>query len=440
MRRTSYLYLWSWFLLAPIFLLVGQAKGIAEDWTCPYCGKTFQFDSRDDNYRSRWIGLHLSVCGGRNSSSLQRKTGPSKKDLELKDLKEASDDATDKGVEFYKKGDWGHAIASFKEALDYYPENDDAQYNLKQAQAKADDAQMALAALEKARKQRDEAIAAEAEETARRLQEGHRTRMRQLQSEIDNLTIPPPLPKNEVSLSWDKLTLDKEGKQTMLRVADGVIMVWDLTGKLGGKALPACKILLMAGKVFIDGEDGAYVHLVRQEKVYEDALQYLRDPASAKEFSRIVRDLRQGKPAESADAGILRAARAILDPALGNSGTQIAWDAMLSPEAKAAMVRKACIELGMDLVSHGAEGVLADLTRQKQMYDALRVNREGARRMLKEATDPLDRAQLSEIVSHSNRFLEQTYRLEEGSVKVLTAVETEPIKAALEQQPNGQGK
>jgi hypothetical protein len=438
MRRTSHVGLWGWFLLAPIFLLIGQATGFAEDWTCPYCGRTYQFDPREGDYRSQMISLHLSVCGGRISGSLQRKSGPSKKDLELKDLKEASDDAVDKGNEFFKNKAWGQAIANYKEALDYSPENDDAKDNLQRAQSKADEAQKALAALEEARKNRADAIMREAGETARRLQEERRVRARQLQADLDNVTIPPRLAKSEVSLSWEKLKLGKDGDETMLRMADGAVFAWDLTGTIGGKALPACKILLATGKVFIDGEDGAYVHLVKQENVYEGALQYLRNTATAEEFTGIVRALRNGRAPESTDAGMLRAARAILDPALGNSGTQIAWDAMLSPEAKAAMVRKACIELGMELVSHGAEGSLSDFTRQKQAYDAIRVNREEARRMLKAATDPLDRIQLNEVIAHANRLLEQTYRLQEDSVKVLVRVETEPIKAAFEQHREGQ--
>lgn len=68
-------------------------------------------------------------------------TGPTpeelKKQSEAKDLKEASDDANDKGVEFYKKNDWTNAIKYFTEALDYNPDNDDAIDNLKLSRNKA---------------------------------------------------------------------------------------------------------------------------------------------------------------------------------------------------------------------------------------------------------------------------------------------------------------
>jgi hypothetical protein len=192
--------------------------------------------------------------------------------------------------------------------------------------------------------------------------------------------------------------------------------------------------------VFIAGEDGAYVQLVRQEKIYEEALAYLRNRDTAKKFAGIVRDLRQGRAPASSNTGMLRAARAILDPALGNSGSRMAWDAMLSPEAKAAMARKALIEAGLEAISQGTEGVLSDLTRQKQVYDALRLNRDEARHMLKEATEPLERIKLQQLISHSDGLLAQTYRLENDSIKVFVEVEAESINAVFDQPKTLQEK
>jgi tetratricopeptide (TPR) repeat protein len=63
---------------------------------------------------------------------------------EAKDSKEAADDADDKGTDFYNKGDWADAVKSFQEALDYNPDDDVAQGNLKHAQDKLDQQQAAL--------------------------------------------------------------------------------------------------------------------------------------------------------------------------------------------------------------------------------------------------------------------------------------------------------
>ena len=66
------------------------------------------------------------------------------------------------------------------------------------------------------------------------------------------------------------------------------MLAWDLAGKVGQKTLlPSCKVLLIAGKVFIAGEDGAYVHLVKQDKLYEAALHYLKNPATTREFANL---------------------------------------------------------------------------------------------------------------------------------------------------------
>jgi len=76
--------------------------------------------------------------------------GPSPEELrkmhEAKDLDEATQDAYDHGVDAYEKGDWDAAIASFKEALDYSPDDPDILRSLHVAQQRADAARAARAA------------------------------------------------------------------------------------------------------------------------------------------------------------------------------------------------------------------------------------------------------------------------------------------------------
>ena len=190
-------------------------------------------------------------------------------------------------------------------------------------------------------------------------------------------------------------------------------LLWDLFGKAGETASLHCKVVLIVGKVFIAGEDGAYVHLVKQDQVFEAALGYLKDPDTTRQFAELVRDLKEtGQAPPSADGNMVRAARAIMDPSLGSSETKIAWDAMLSPEATAAMVRKACLEAAGELVSTGTEGMLGDLTRQKGVYDAARLERREAQGLLKTAATALDRDQLGKAIRHADYILQSTYRLE----------------------------
>ena len=171
------------------------------------------------------------------------------------------------------------------------------------------------------------------------------------------IEVPPPLPPEHVALSWRKLSEDY-GEQALDQGGDVGFLAWDLFGKFGETASLHCKVVLIVGKVFIAGEDGAYVHLVKQDKVFEESLAYLKNPATMRQFAELVRDLKEtGETSPSADEKMVRAARAIIDPSLGSSGMRIAWDAMLSPEATAAMVRKACLEVGGELVSTGTEGI-----------------------------------------------------------------------------------
>ncbi len=202
--------------------------------------------------------------------------------------------------------------------------------------------------------------------------------------------------------------------------------------------------MLLAGRVFIAGEDGAYVHVVKQEAVFEEALHHLKDPATRRGFAELVRDLKEGIPApQSADANMLRAARAIIDPALGSSGARIAWDAMLSPEARAAMVRKACLEIGSGLVSTGTEGLVTDLTKREGLYEAARQERGEAVRLLKQSTDPLDRDQLRKVIAHANSVLDGIYRLERVGPTMRGELEAIYARGEVERisgVPDAQGK
>lgn len=85
-------------------------------------------------------------------------TGPTpeeqRQQKEAKDSREASDDANDKGVEYYNRGDWQNAAKYFREALGYSPDDPDIRANLGKAEQKA---------------REREAVAARASEAARQL-------------------------------------------------------------------------------------------------------------------------------------------------------------------------------------------------------------------------------------------------------------------------------
>jgi len=228
---------------------------------------------------------------------------------------------------------------------------------------------------------------------------------------LDAIHVPPPVPQKEASLTWQQLA--GSTWTAMGKGEDVAFLTWDLLGKFGDKAPLHVKVILIAGKVLLAGEDGAYIHLVKRDELYENALHYLKAPATSRQFAEIVKDLKEtGHASESADPGMVQAARAIVDPSLGSSGTRIALDAMMSPEAVAAMARKACLEAGAEMVGTGTEGLLRDLTKRKELYEAVRIERDAARTMLKQTTASLEKEQLKLVVTHANQTLANIYRLE----------------------------
>jgi hypothetical protein len=228
---------------------------------------------------------------------------------------------------------------------------------------------------------------------------------------LDSIHVPPPVPQKEASLTWQQMAGSAwNGIEGGERVA---FLTWDLLGTFGSAAPLHVKVVLIAGKALLDGEDAAYLHLVKRDELYESALHYLKSPATARQFAEIVRDLKEkGHAAESADPAMVRAARAITDPALGSSGTRMAFDAMMSREAVAAMARKVCLEAGAEMVGEGTQGLLADLTKRKDLYEAVRVERNAARAMLRQSTVPAEQEQLKLVIGHADQTLDNIYRLE----------------------------
>src|SRR2546427_304647 len=78
--------------------------------------------------------------GGGPGGSSSVPSGPSpaelKRQREEKDLHEAADDADDRGVEAYERGEWDKAVQYFREANDYRPGDEDILHNLHRAQEK----------------------------------------------------------------------------------------------------------------------------------------------------------------------------------------------------------------------------------------------------------------------------------------------------------------
>ncbi|PSH03395.1 MAG: hypothetical protein CXZ00_12610 [Acidobacteria bacterium] len=225
-------------------------------------------------------------------------------------------------------------------------------------------------------------------------------------------SIVPPLP---ISQERGPVTLKEIylGDDRLAKTAEYVIAGWEMVGLLGERFPVPYNYILIAGKTFIAGEDGAYLHLVEQEKDYDAASRYLKDPAKSLQFAMLVQAIRQSRPLPaSVDPDMERAAQAICDPRLGHE-VAMSIDAMFSREAMSAMLRKATLELVSAKAGEKFEGLVNDLNKRKALFDAVRAERKQMREMMAlETTTPEQRKQIKAVIDRANDLSASIYKME----------------------------
>ncbi|OPY05198.1 MAG: hypothetical protein A4E67_02049 [Syntrophaceae bacterium PtaB.Bin038] len=230
---------------------------------------------------------------------------------------------------------------------------------------------------------------------------------------LDTIKVPPPIPSTEASINWNVVAQQTSGMGGA--VGYGMLAL-DLYGRIGA-AHPVLKGVVIGSKTFIAGEEGGLLYVARQTQTYERAMNYLKDPATSKTFAYMVRDLKERGPTSiQPTPDMLSAAKAVADPREGDT-RWLVWDAFLSPEARTAMLKKACLEIGTELAATGAGNILkkvsADLEGRKAIFDAIRLERKKAVGMMRGAS-PADQHQLNRVIAHANKQLEKTYRTEQA--------------------------
>jgi hypothetical protein len=229
------------------------------------------------------------------------------------------------------------------------------------------------------------------------------------------IKVPPPMPADRADVDFHLAEGNDDRAKWILRGTETGVILLDLSGQFGEHSLLGVKVLLATGKTFIAMEDAADVYLVKQNAVCEQALGYLKSPKTAQQFTAVVKVLRDGRPTPAdAPVDMVRAARAILDPRLGNSGTRIAWSAMWSPEAKRAGLTRATIELGGELFGEGAKGIVKDLKlAQDPAFQYASDSLTKAQTALGTATRPAEREAAQKVIDVANRVLDRCYRSSE---------------------------
>ena len=362
--------------------------------------------------------------------------------------KRKADEADQQGLEAANRGDWREAANRFMEALVFAPDSPEIRAHLDRANTALADAGSAAEILALRQRIEDAIAAANIKVLRERLEDDVAAQRLTAMSEnlwrgagsaaptneqiaaivreIRKIQVPPPILPQEASIAIGQLAPgDKTSQKILLGLEIGVATA-DVLETIGEKTLPWVKLIVATGKTVIAAEDAADVYLVKQTAVYEKALKHLRDEKGRKEFTTIVRALKEHRPVpETAKIEMVRTAEAILDPKLGNSGIRIAWNAMLSPEARRAAVTEACIQLGGELL--GATAGHAFQHIQSTQYPAFREAKDFLKHAavaMKHVKDPAAKKSLKIAVDQANQVIAGTYRTLRPSVKGVEHLES----------------
>jgi hypothetical protein len=228
--------------------------------------------------------------------------------------------------------------------------------------------------------------------------------------------VPPlPIPQEDAPDTWQNIVLSHpEGE---LKTADYLMAGWEMVAPQAAKSIPALHGIMIVGKTVIASEDGAALYFIRKDEAYDAAMSYLKNPALAQQFARLVQEIRQGHAVpEHTDPFMLEAAHAIADPGLNGNSTLIALKAMVSPEALAAAARAAAIEYASGFIGDKAGEGLKAITGNKAVFTQVCAEREAAAKAAEDmASSKATRDQMKIVVDQADKLLDHMYRVEKAS-------------------------
>ncbi len=323
--------------------------------------------------------------------------------------------SSDEAMDYFDRKDWDNAIRSFEEALERDPDDPDLNNWLKRTQAEKAKAQMpvlALPAQEEFRQAQEKMAKIAAEQSAEERRAQQNSQIAAIVRGIKGIKVPPPISSEDAAIAFGQIAPGDHTSKNVIFGAEVGVAVADVFGKIGKSPLNRTKLIFAVGETFIAAVDGADVYIVRQNETYEKALRYLKDASTRQDFTAIVRAIKEHRPiSENASIEMVRAAQAILNPKLGNSGMRIAWDAMLSPEARNAAMTRACIELGSEIIGKAVKKTVARLAAtQLPAFTEATEYLTKARVALQKTEDPAARASLTLAIKQANDIIAKTYK------------------------------
>ncbi|MGQ0739034.1 MAG: hypothetical protein ACT4OJ_08265 [Bacteroidota bacterium] len=410
---------------------VGQGQG----WSSFFCGfckkgpyKTYQAAV------DHTCAVHNHLC----TPAVPAYSGPSpeelKKKREEKDLREASDDAVDKGVDCYNKKNWTCAIRWFREALEYDPDNDDANYNLKKA-------------IDNAKKQEEEIIKKAIIEKVEPITpvipadpySNMNDQQRKYMREADNIVVPPPSWESMIATNAEQLRVGHKKENSLLVGANTFVTAFDIMSATpataGGKIVSkAFKMMVVGAKATIAAQQEADIVVFTKNATYERMLMMLKDPKQGPQVVSIMKLLNEKKPIPATmNDELVRLVKACRQPEQGSSSVQLAMNAMLSKEAKAAFFQTVSME-AMELVS-GEIRAIAGTAIQNRFKALKEVNDKITlgQGYLKEETNPVSKSLIAAQLEKLEKKMEPFKTIPEHIFNMLSQFD-EVKKAVTEKQ------
>lgn len=393
----------------------GQIGGVSS-YFCGFChkGPYKTYQSAVDHT----CAVHNYLCG----PAVPAYTGPSPEELkrkrEQKDLREASDDAVDKGVDCYNKRDWVGAIRWFRESLEYDQDNDDASYNLKRAieNAKRDEEELKRKAIV----EKMEVVTPP--DPLSSMDEKRRKYMK----EADNIVVPPPSWESMIAMQAEQVRVGHKKEKYLLIGVNTFVTAFDIVSSTpatsGGKVLKeAFKILVVGAKATIAAQQEADIVVFTKNATYERMLMILKDPKQGPQLVSIMKLLNENKPLPAGtNDELVRLIKACKQPTQGNSSVHLAMNAMLSNEAKAAFMQTVNMEL-IERVSAVVRGAVG--TAVQNRFKALREVNEKitmGQGYLKEETNPVNKSLIAAQLEKLEKKMEPFKKIPEHIFNMLS--------------------
>lgn len=258
---------------------------------------------------------------------------------------------------------------------------------------------------------------------------------------VQSIRVPPPIPPETAQIQIGQLPPEDDDNYAVLLGKAGVLAL-DMVAQLkdlsiaqpidGVPILTPIKIILVVNDVVTTDLDAAQVYVSRKDAQYTKALSYLKNPQTRSEFIEITRRLSEGLPV-SDNTEIVQVARALNDPKRGTTSATLIWDAMMSSDAKNAVLTRLGIDAVLELVGKATErAVKLEMIPHDVEASKAADFLSHAKVALSKTSDPEAVASLKEAIRLADEKIDLCFKMARPAVVGMTTIESFFANAEME--------